>query len=468
MRKILAALLFFISAPLAAQEANYGFENGNYVNWTASNGNTNIRTTWSDNGSGVQVTTGMNNYCPGGGKCWTVTPYGQYMLSVQAGSGSPTFDSAASGIGLTGTDISAIKSYLSFQSQNGGGGNPNPTNASSVRRSVFLEAGRTYTYAWNYVSTDYTPFNDGSLVAVTGGVGVATVNNQQKYALLGFTNPGTGNYATGSYGSTGWQMIQITVSATGTYTLAFMSFNLGDTALSPILFIDEVVGVTQLNGQSFAPIAPNAGSTAPTTPTEPVGPTYCCGGSDNSFNANTTNANKVNAFSSRTVKDSKVIIEQIGSGNSITLTQSGTRENYFKYYSNGNNNTVTATQAGTSNASTNYVDMTVNGSSNSVTLNQSGAGAKGIFATVANNNNTINIQQKDNGSHYLDLSLSGGSKSVAVIQQGSAGHMAAISLSGNPTGLQLTQSGSTQQFYSITHSCATAGGCGTITVTQGQ
>ena len=462
MRKILAALLFFISVPAAAQ--NMGFESGNYTNWTVSNGSTTVKTGgWSDSGSGAQVTTGVNNYCPGGGKCWTITPYGTYMLAIQAGSGSPSFDSSMSTLGFTSAETTSIKNTIH---QNG---NMYPTNASYARRSVVLEAGKTYTYAWNYVSTDYTPYNDGSMVVVTGPAGPVTVNGQQKYALLGFTNPGTGNYSTGSYGSTGWQQIVITVTVTGTYDLAFISFNLGDTALSPILFIDEIIGTTQLNGQEFTSVQPNAGSTAPPPPSEPTGPTYCCGGTDTSFNASPTNTTKVNTFSSRTVKDSKVIIEQIGSSNSITVTQSGTRENYFKYYSSGNNNTTTATQSGTSNAVTNYMDITVNGSSNSLTLSQTGTGgAKGIFATVANNNNTINIQQKNNGNHYLDLALTGGSKSVTVLQEGSAGHMALINLSGNPTSISLTQSGTTQNFYSITHSCATAGGCGTITVTQGQ
>ena len=462
MRKILAALLFFISVPAAAQ--NMGFENGNYTNWTVSNGSTTVKTNgWSDSGSGAQVTTGMTNYCPGGGKCWTVTPYGTYMLAIQAGGGSPSFDSSMSTLGFTSAETTSIKNTIH---QNG---SMYPTNASYARRSVVLEAGKTYTYGWNYVSTDYTPYNDGSMVVVTGPAGPVTVNGQQKYALLGFTNPGTGNYSTGSYGSTGWQQIVITVTVTGTYDLAFISFNLGDTALSPILFIDEIIGTTQLNGQEFTSVQPNPGSTAPPPPSEPTGPTYCCGGSGDSFNANTVNTNKVNTFSSRTVKDSKVIIEQIGSGNNITVTQSGTRENYFKYYSSGNNNTVNATQSGTSNAVTNYMDLAVNGSSNSLTLSQTGTGgAKGIFATVANNNNTINIQQKNNGNHYLDLALTGGSKSVTVLQEGSAGHMASINLSGNPTSISLTQSGTTQNFYSITHSCATAGGCGTITVTQGQ
>jgi hypothetical protein len=461
MRKILAVLLFFISVPAAAQ--NMGFENGNYTNWTVSNGSTTVKTGgWSDSGSGAQVTTGVNNYCPGGGKCWTITPYGTYMLSIQAGNGSPSFDSSMSTLGFTSAETNSIKNTIH---QNG---SMYPTNASYARRSVVLEAGKTYTYAWNYVSTDYTPYNDGSMVVVTGPAGPVTVNGQQKYALLGFTNPGTGNYSTGSYGSTGWQQIVITVTVTGTYDLSFISFNLGDTALSPILFIDEIIGSTQLNGQEFTSVDPNPGSTAPPPPAPESGPTYCCGGTDTSFNASATNTTKVNTFSSRTVKDSKVIIEQIGSSNNITLTQSGTRENYFKYYSSGNNNTVNATQSGTSNAVTNYMDLTVNGSSNSLTLSQTGSGAKGIFATVANNNNTINIQQKNSGNHYLDLALTGGNKSVTVVQEGSIGHMASINLSGNPTSISLTQSGTTQNFYSITHSCATAGGCGTITVTQGQ
>lgn len=467
-KTLLFLLMFFINATAWAQNSNYGFENGNYSEWTASNGNSTIRTTWGPNGAGAQVSTGANNFCTGNGLCWNITPYGQYMLALQPGSGSPTFDNAATGIGLTAAQISAIRSYLTFQSQNGGGGSPTPTNATSVRRTVYLEVGRTYTYAWNYVSTDYTPFNDGSLVTVTGGPGSATVNNETGgYALLGFTNPGTGNYATNSYGSTGWQLVQFTVTVSGTYTLGFMVFNLGDTALSPVLFIDEITGATQLNGENFGPIAPNSGSNAPSTPTEPAGPTYCCGGSAAPFSANSTHVANVTAFTNRSNKDSKVIIQQVGSDNSITVSQTGTENNYFKYYSSGNNNTTVANQSGANTASTNYVDITVTGNSNSTTINQSGTGTKGVFAVIDNNSNLVNIQQEDSGSHYLDLSISGSNKTVTVVQEGSAAHMALINLSGNATNIDLTQSGSTQNFYSIVHSCATVGGCGTITVTQG-
>jgi hypothetical protein len=114
-----------------------------------------------------------------------------------------------------------------------------------------------------------------TLVHSTNASIVPTLNNsQQRYGLLGFTNPGTGNYATDSYGSTGWQKVIFTVPQTGEYVLGFATFNLGDTALSPILFVDEIQGTTLLNGTSFAPIAPNPGSTAPpaTTPTTPPPP----------------------------------------------------------------------------------------------------------------------------------------------------------------------------------------------------
>jgi hypothetical protein len=197
--------------------------------------------------------------------------------------------------------------------------------------------------------------------------------------------------------------------------------------------------------------------------------TLCCGGSASPFNANATNSAKVQSFVNRTTADSQVYIEQIGNQNTITVNQSGTRNNYTKYYGNGSSNSITVTQSGNSSTVANYVDLSVTGNSNTVNLTQqSTGGGKGIFATVNNNSNTLIVEQKDSGSHYAEINLTGGNKSVNLTQQGSAGHMANISLSGNPTGLTLTQSGSTQQFYSIQHNCSTAGGCAAISVQQGQ
>jgi hypothetical protein len=213
---------------------------------------------------------------------------------------------------------------------------------------------------------------------------------------------------------------------------------------------------------STEPLA--AGQTA-----APAAPSLCCGGSSTAFSADPNNTAKVQAFINRTTQDSQVYIEQLGNQNTITVNQTGTKNNYTKYYSNGSSNTITITQSGNSNTQANYIDASVVGNSNNVNLQQqSTGGGKGIFATVNNNNNTLLIQQKDSGSHYADVSLFGGSKNVDILQQGSASHMAKVTLSGTTTDLSLSQSGSTQNFYSINFNCATVGGCAKITVTQGQ
>ena len=202
-------------------------------------------------------------------------------------------------------------------------------------------------------------------------------------------------------------------------------------------------------------------------------PALCCGGSA-SFDpaaaaAYSTNSAKVTAFNNRTTADSQVSIEQIGSSNTITVDQTGTKNNYTKYSGNGNSNSINITQSGNSTTQANYIEAKVNGNSNNVNLTQqSTGGTKGTFVTVNNNDNNVTVLQKDSGSHYLDLTLSGGSKTVGVEQSGSAGHKASITLTGGPTNLNLTQTGSTQQTYQITHNCASNCTASPITVTQGQ
>lgn len=271
---LIVAVFLLLVSRIGYAQTNNGFENGLGAEWQiGGTTGTQSATGWNANGVGVSVVTGVTNYSPGGGKTWNVTPYGTRMASIQGG--GLAFDQITSGLGLSGTENTAIKNMLTFQSQNGGGGQPNPTTGSFMKREITLQAGQTYTMAWQYLSTDYTPFNDGSIMTLvhkTNNSITPTLNNkQQRYSLLGFTNPGTGNYATGSYGSTGWQVATFTVPVAGTYVLGFTSFNLGDTALSPILLVDEVQGTTTLNGQAFAPVNPNPGSDAPPPP-PPVAP----------------------------------------------------------------------------------------------------------------------------------------------------------------------------------------------------
>jgi hypothetical protein len=207
---------------------------------------------------------------------WTFSPKNATYAALLQPKGEQTFTQASVALGLSGTQTSQITSMLSSQAQASGFGGGNPTDAAWITREVELTAGVTYTMAWNYMATDYVPFNDGSitsLVPVTvASTPVITVNNfEQSYALLGFSNPGTGDYSTNSYGSTGWQMSTYEVSVTGTYKLGFTVFNLDDTALSPVLMVDSELGTTLSCDQSgnscepFGGVEPN-NETAPTLP----------------------------------------------------------------------------------------------------------------------------------------------------------------------------------------------------------
>lgn len=241
------ALAIMMATTSGAMAQNMGFEDG-------------TTTGWSGQGvSAVQsqtIQTQTNN--------WVVNPYGTYMGRLSITSGS--FSDMVNGLSLSPTSISEIQTMLVTQAQVSGGGS-NPTNAAWISRVVTLTAGQTFTLAWQYISTDYVPFNDGSiatLVKVGDPNVVATLNNyNSQYALLGFTNPGTGDYSTGSYGSTGWQTATFTAPADGDYILGFGLFNLADEILDPVLFVDEITGTTLKNGQTFNPIAPNPGTQAP-------------------------------------------------------------------------------------------------------------------------------------------------------------------------------------------------------------
>jgi hypothetical protein len=258
---------------------------------------------------------------------------------------------------------------------------------------------------------------------------------------------------------------EIVVTNTNPYVYYFMVFPTIKNNAGNSVQIAEITYFYDANNTTTS----TATSSTIVDPTTAAANTLCCGASASSFSADATNSAKVQAFMNRTTQDSQVYIEQIGNSNTITVNQSGTRNNYTKYYGNGSNNTVSISQSGNNSTQANYIDASVVGNNNAVNLQQqSTGGGKGMFVTVNNNSNSLLIVQKDNGSHYADVALTGGNKNVDITQQGSAGHMAKIALSGTTTDLSLTQVGATQQFYSITHNCSTVGGCAKITVQQGQ
>ena len=253
----------------------------------------------------------------------------------------------------------------------------------------------------------------------------------------------------------------------------FSNANYNGTLFSTDWGMNNTAGLT-INGTMLPTIdqTNTFSSTGSTTPLSAgqtnTAPSLCCGGSSAQFSANPTNVAMVQSFASRATADSQVYVAQIGDANIIIVDQTGTKNNYVYYSGNGSNNNIAVTQSGNPATQVNYSRTLVNGNSNTVAVTQnSTGGAKGAFVNVADNNNSVMLNQTDSGSHYAEIGLTGGNKTVNVAQSGPAGQMASIQLSGQPTSLTLQQSGATQNFYAITFNCATAGGCASVTVKQG-
>lgn len=291
---LLISIFGFSTSAQADTFPDAGFEDGTFTGWDKGAQTGTLGSSITGQGTGVTIFTGSRTFTHGsrGAMGDPNSPY--YAPAVAAGSwtfspkdadnavllqpkGEQTFSQATGALGLGATDVGEIESLLVSQAQASGYGSGTPTDAAWITREVELTAGETYTMSWNYIGTDYVPYNDGSitsLVPVTvTETPVITVNNYvQSYALLGFTNPGTGDYSTNSFGSTGWQTSTYEVSITGTYKLGFASFNLDDQGLPPALMVDSEAGSTQrcISGTctTFGGVEPNnetAPTVAPTT-----------------------------------------------------------------------------------------------------------------------------------------------------------------------------------------------------------
>lgn len=484
MRILFSLMLLLCASGLNAQvPPNYGFEDGDYDEWVVSNGSTTLRTTWGTTGSGVQVTTGVQNYCPGGGLCWTITPYGSYMVAIQPGGTSPQFNTVMTTLGLSSSEITTIRNTIYAN------GAKYPTNASSISRTVYLQTGIQYSFAWQYLSTDYTPWNDGSMITLTNGPGTPTLNGQtQNYALLGFTNPGTGNYSVGSYGATGWQVAVFTVPADGNYTLAFSAFNLGDTALSPILFIDQLQGVTLKNGTDFTPVPPNEGSSAPSAPPPPAPePTFPLASitTNQTIKMSQTNAVTNNRVYIDSYGDFNVVnIEQFtsfnevrgvngdpamlinGSNNSVTINQ-GTAitplgKNLAEISITGNGNTISLTQEHGGK----FAEIVNNGSNNIISAQQKDPNEKSLFFNILGNSNNINALQEGLGNHFLQIDAPFGGANVTASQVGPADKQFQLILNNPGIGVSVTQNNLTTTDSAKMEITCTTGPCNGYSYTK--
>jgi hypothetical protein len=326
------------------------------------------------------------------------------------------------------------------------------------------------------------PYNDGSLITLTGGPGTPTINGQtQNFALLGFTNTGTGNYSTNSYGATGWQVAVFTVPTDGNYTLGFASFNLGDTALSPILFIDQLQGTTLLNGTTFTPVQPNAGSSAPPPPAPgPVEPTYPAAAISNS---QSTKIQQINSITKNSVyinnvgSSNTVYIEQFsnqnqvrgvngsqamtinGSGNSITINQGTSAtiigKNLAEVSVSGNNNIISLTQQHGSK----YAEIITDGIGNNISAMQKDANAKSLFVNALGNANNISATQQGLGNHFLEITAPLGGVNATVSQMGSSAKQFQLILNSPGIGVTVSQNNLTAADSAKMEITCTTGPC---------
>jgi len=281
---------------------------------------------WTSGPAGTTTATGTQNI-QAGPNAWAISPYtGSTMVGLTPIDNSATYSNMTSALGMSSAAASALSAEIAAQNPSGGG---NITNAAWIYKDFPLAAATKFSMYWVYTSTDYVPFNDGSITTFVNTGSATTlgkINNVlTQYILLGATNPGTGNYSTNSYGSTGWQIVNYEVVDAGTYRLGFASFNQGDTALSPVLYVNDGLGTVTKNGQTFGSVAPNdpnmptvdggtggGGGTTPSTPTvvstTPTTPTVT---------SSTT-------FGTATPAPSLVIVSSTNTGSQFNVTQSTT------------------------------------------------------------------------------------------------------------------------------------------------
>ena len=199
---------------------NPGFETGNLSGWSSIGAVTATPST--------TVTTFDNTL-------WTINASGGYMAQLQSsGASVATIEST---LGVASGTLNALNT-----NPNGG----NLTNGSALYQGFSANAGDTLSFAWNYVATDYVPFNDPSFALLIGPSQSVTV-------LASIHGLGT---QVGTSGNSGWLNYNATINTAGNYTLAFVTTNDKDQILNSFLHIDSSAGSCNPN----CPSVPEPGS----------------------------------------------------------------------------------------------------------------------------------------------------------------------------------------------------------------
>ena len=155
----------------------------------------------------------------------------------------------------------------------------------------------------------------------------------------------------------------------------------------------------------------------------------------------------------------------------IDLDETGGHEAYWTV--TGGSNTVSSYQTDENRAggggAPHHIANIVNGDNNLVEHIQMGKAGHDGFVEIQGDGNTVDLLQRGNGGQkWADIVLTGDGHTVDVDQRGSNSASATIDLtnSGGAYDFTLTQNVTTSaDSFSITGSCATAGGC-SVTVNR--
>mgnify|MGYP003631778978 FL=1 len=116
------------------------------------------------------------------------------------------------------------------------------------------------------------------------------------------------------------------------------------------------------------------------------------------------------------------------------------------------------------------VNLDLHSGGNDIKISQeTGTGNANHFIniyTYGGENNDVFIKQKGNGNKYAMMTIRTDGGTQSIVQKDDGAHSATIDLTGSyHTDLNLIQYGSTDQTYTLTNNCQTAGGC-TVSLIQ--
>lgn len=228
------------------------------------------------------------------------------------------------------------------------------------------------------------------------------VNSTQGGSVAGFANIGVNlNYQVSGGGNTGYININNNGQGTATGNVVGIVQSGGNaTTTLNMTGISNSLSVTQSGGANNAFTGTINANETVTTISNTLGggnqTTVNMTGDKGKVSVTTTGATNTTDItqSASGVTGAEVIVNANGSGNSVTVAQSGAFDHYANIGITGNSNTIGVTQSGGAGNGHNTT-MTVNGSTNNISVTQQGTVSNLTNLAISGSNNSYTILQKN-------------------------------------------------------------------------